>query len=109
MEGRLSQFSLRLTLIVAALAAVIVLAGLFSDAVRYACLGVVALAALLAASERHQPGGGWWVILGAGAGLSLVGAGIAELSDTVGGLIAVVGGALVVIGATVGFPVDDDS
>jgi hypothetical protein len=107
MNGALSQFSLRLVLVVAAAAAVAVLTGLFSDPVRYGCVGVMALAALVTAGERRRPGGGWWVLLGAGAGLSIVGAAVAELSDTVGGLLAVTGGALVVIAATIGFPADD--
>ncbi len=107
MEGNLSQFSLRLALIVAATAAVLVLTGIFSDPVRYVCLGVVTLATLATATERRRTGGGWWTLLAAGTVLSLVGAGLAELNDTVGGLFAVVGGALVVIAATIGFPVED--
>ena len=107
MDAGLSQFSLRLALVAAVVAAVAVLTGLFSDEIRYACLGVVARVALVTAPERRRTGGGWWTLLGAGAALSLAGAGLAELNDTVGGLIAVVGGALVVIAATIGFPVDD--
>jgi hypothetical protein len=107
MDGSLSQFSLRLLLIAAAAAAVAVLTGLFSDPVRYGCVGVMALATLATAGERRRVGGGWWTILGAGALLSAAGAGLAELNDTVGGLVAVVGGALVVIAATIGFPVDE--
>jgi hypothetical protein len=102
----LSQFSLRLALVIAAVAAVAVLTGLFSDPVRYGCLAVIALVALVTSPERRRAGGGWWALLAAGAVLSAVGAGVAELNDTIGGLIAVVGGALVVIAATVGFPVD---
>ena len=41
MGGSLSQFSLRLFLIAAAAAAVAVLTGLFSDPVRYGCVGVI--------------------------------------------------------------------
>lgn len=107
MEAGLSQFSLRLALIVATLASVVVLTGLFSDEVRYGCLGVVALTALVTASERHRAGGGWWALFGAGTVLSVAGAGLAELSETAGGLVAVAGGALVVIGATIGFPAGD--
>ena len=107
MDGSLTPFSLRIVLIVATVAAVAVLTGLFSDPIRYACLGVVALAALITAPERRRAGGGWWTLLGAGAALSIAGAGLAELNDTVGGLVAVTGGALVVIAATIGFPVDD--
>jgi hypothetical protein len=107
MDGSLSQFSLRLFLIAAAAAAVTVLTGLFSDPVRYGCVGVMALAAVATAGERRRAGGGWWTILGAGTLLSAAGAGLAELNDTLGGLVAVVGGALVVIAVTIGFPVDE--
>jgi hypothetical protein len=107
MDGSLSQFSLRLLLIVAAAAAVAVLTGLFSDPVRYGCVGVMALATLATAGERRRAGGGWWTVLGAGTLLSAAGAGLAELNDTVGGLVVVVDGALVVIAATIGFPVDE--
>jgi hypothetical protein len=106
-EGSLSQFTLRLALIVAAASSVVVLTGLFSDAVRYVCVGVVLAAAAVTVSERRRPGGGWWMLLGTGAILSVVGAGLAELNDTLGGLCAVAGGALVVIAATIGFPADD--
>jgi hypothetical protein len=105
-EG-LPQSALRTVLVLASLAAMVILAGLFSDAVRYGCLGVIVLATLITAGERSRPGGGWWMVLGAGAALSAVGAGVAELSEAVGGLIAVVGGALVVIGSVIGFPADE--
>jgi hypothetical protein len=107
MDRGLSQFSLRLALVVAAVAAVAVLTGLFSDPVRYACLGVIALATLATVTERRRQGGGWWTLLAAGAVLSIAGAALAELNDTVGGLFAVVGGAFVVIAATIGFPADE--
>ena len=105
-EG-LPQSALRTALVLASLAAMAILAGLFSDAVRYGCLGVIVLATIVSAGERSRQGGGWWTVLGAGAALSAIGAGVAELSETVGGLIAVVGGALVVIGSVIGFPADD--
>src|SRR5688500_14084572 len=106
MDASLSQFSLRLALIVATLAAVAVITGIFSDTVRYVCVGLIAVAALMTVGERRRAGGGWWPMLAAGAALSVVGAAASELNDTLGGLIAVVGGAMVVIGATVGFPAD---
>src|SRR5262245_579504 len=100
MDGGLSQFTLRLTLIAAAAVSIVVLTGLFSDGVRYGCVAVMIAAALVTATERRRPGGGWWTLLAAGALLSAAGAGLAELNDTVGGLCAVTGGALVVIAAT---------
>jgi len=107
-EGKLTLVVLRLALIAAVLAAGVILTGLFSDPVRYACLGLIAFVTLLSAGERRQPGGGWWTLLATGAGLSIAGAALAELSEGVGGLVAVVGGALVVIGATIGFPAPAD-
>lgn len=104
MDAGLSQTALRASLLIAGVAALIVLAGLFDEVVRYACLGVIVLATLICAGERRRPGGGWWILLGVGAALSVAGAALAEASETAGGLVAVVGGALVVIGATVGFP-----
>ena len=103
----LSQFWLRLALVAAAASAVAILTGVFSDPVRYACLGVMALVTLATVAERRRTGGGWWTILGAGVLLSIAGAALAELNDTVGGLVAVIGGALVVIAATIGFPAGD--
>jgi hypothetical protein len=105
-EG-LSQSALRTALVVASLAAVVILAGVFSDAVRYGCLGVVILATLVTAGERSRDGGGWWNILAIGAALSAIGAGVSEASETVGGLIAVAGGVLVVVGSVIGFPADE--
>lgn len=104
MRSGASLAVLRGTLIIAALAALVVLAGVFGDAVRYGCLALIALATLLTVTERRRPGGGWWNALGLGAGLALAGAALAEASETAGGLVTVVGGALVVIAATVGFP-----
>jgi len=103
----LSQSALRTALVFAALAAVVILAGLFTDAVRYVCLGVIVLATLVTAGERGRQGGGWWAIMGIGAALSAIGAGVSEVSETAGGLVAVAGGVLVVVGAVVGFPADE--
>lgn len=106
MNEGLSQSVLRTALVLASLAAVVILAGLFSGGVRYGCLGVIVLATLITAGERGREGGGWWTILGAGAMLSAIGAGVSEVSETVGGLVAVGGGALVVVGSVIGFPAD---
>jgi len=105
-EG-LSQSALRTALVLASLAAVVILAGLFSDVVRYVALGVIVAATIVTAGERSREGSGWWTILGAGAALSAIGAALSELTETVGGLIAVVGGVLVVVGSAIGFPADE--
>lgn len=107
MDEGLSQSVLRTALVFAALTAVVVLAGLFSDVVRYGCVGVIVVATIVTAGERSRQGGGWWNILAIGAALSAVGAGVAEASDTIGGLLAVAGGVLVVIGSVIGFPADE--
>ena len=107
MDDGLPQSALRTALVLSALAAVVILAGLFSDAVRYACLGVIVLATLVTAGERSRRGGGWWAVLAAGAVLSAAGAGVAELSETAGGLLAVAGGVLVVVSSVIGFPADE--
>ncbi len=107
MDEGLSQPALRTALVLAAVAAGVILAGLFSDTVRYVCLGLIVVVALVTAGERSRQGGGWWALLGAGAALSAIGAGVAELSEAAGGLIAVAGGVLVVVGSVVGFPADE--
>jgi len=49
---------LQLTLLTAALAAAVILTGVFSEAVAIGCLLVIALATALSARERLRPGGG---------------------------------------------------
>ena len=107
MTQGLSQSALRTALVLASLAAVVILAGLFSDAVRYGCLAVIVIATVVTAGERSRRGGGWWTVLGVGAALSAIGAALSELSETAGGLIAVAGGVLVVVAAAIGFPADE--
>ena len=102
-----SQLVLRLALLAAGAASLVVLTGALADGVRYACLGVIALATLLAAPERRRAGGGWWALLAVGAALSIAGAAIALAAETVGGLVAVVGSVLVVVAATIGFPAQE--
>jgi hypothetical protein len=94
--------------VLTAAAAVVVMAGLFSAGVRIACLAVVVAGAYLTEPERSRRGGGWWLLVGAGATLAVAGFAIAELSEpaeTEAGIVAIAGSALVIIGATVGFPV----
>jgi hypothetical protein len=47
---------------------------------------------------------GWWDLLAAGVGLSILGAHLADAAGTLGGIVAIVGAALVLVGATIGFP-----
>lgn len=96
-------------LVVTAAAAAIVMAGLLSSGARVACLGVVVAGAWLTEPERSRKGGGWWLLVGAGALLAVAGFAVAELSEpaeTVAGIVAIAGSALVIVGAAVGFPTD---
>jgi hypothetical protein len=101
----LGERGLQVGLVVAMVASVIVLLGLFSDVARVGCLVVMAGVVLLSASARAERGGGWWVLLAVGVGASIAGAVIAQGAQTIGGLIAVIGGVLVVIAAAIGLPV----
>ncbi len=97
---------LRAGLGAAALAAILVLVGAFSDAFRVGCLVAIAAVAALSYAELRRPGGGWWTLLAAGAALSVAGAANAQAADTAGGIVAVIGATLVIIGAAIGFPTD---
>lgn len=88
----------------AAIAAFIVLIGIFGTGFRIACLVLIALATLVSLALRPRDGGGWWWILVGGAVASIAGAIIAGPSATLGGVIALLGGITVIIGAAVGFP-----
>ena len=103
----MSVRSLQLTLALTAVAAAIVMAGVFSTAARIACLAVVVAGAWLTEPERSRRGGGWWMLVGSGAVLAVAGFAVAELSEraeTAAGVVAIAGSALVIIGATIGFP-----
>ncbi len=89
-------------------AAAVVMLGLFPTWARVVALAVVVAGAWLTEPERSRRGGGWWMLIGAGAALAVAGFVIAELSEpaeTAAGVIAIAGSALVLIGAAVGFPV----
>jgi uncharacterized membrane protein HdeD (DUF308 family) len=99
-----SDAVLRIALIVAAIAALIVVLGIFGTGVRVACLVLIALVTLMALALRPRDGGGWWWILAGGAVGSIAGAIIAQPSATLGGVIALLGGLLVIVAAAIGFP-----
>jgi hypothetical protein len=102
-----SDAALRVTLVVAAISALIVLLGLFGDVVRIACLVLMAAAVLLTASPRVNHGGNWWRMLAAGAAASILGAIIAQPASTLGGWIALLGGLAVIVAAAVGFAAEE--
>lgn len=97
---------LQLVLILDAAAALIVVAGAFSVAIRIACLAVMVVCAWATEPERELPGGGWWVLLAAGTLLAIAGFVVAEPLDsrTIGGLLALAGSGMTVVAAAVGFP-----
>src|SRR3954462_3796947 len=99
--------TLQLTLILTAVAAVVVMGGLLSTGARVICLAVIGVGAWLTEPERSRRGGGWWLLVGAGALLAVAGFAVAEVSEpaeTAAGVVAIAGSALVIIGATIGFP-----
>jgi hypothetical protein len=55
-----SDAALRIALVVAALAALVVVLGVFGTGVRIACLVLIALAAVIALPMRSDDGGCWW-------------------------------------------------
>jgi hypothetical protein len=106
-----SSTALRVALVVAALAAVIVIFNLFGTGFRVFCLVVIGAATLIALPERSREGGGWWWVLAAGAAASILGAIIAQPAETLGGWLALIGGLLVIVAAAIGFPreMEEDS
>ena len=103
----ISETALRVTLVVAAISALIVVLGVFEGAVRVICLVLVAAAALIASPVRAKRGGGWWWILAVGAGASIAGAIIAQPAASLGGWIALLGGLAVIVAAAVGFAIEE--
>ena len=99
-----SDAALRIALVVAAIAALVVVLGIFGTGVRIACLVLIALATVISLPLRSDDGGGWWWLLAGGAAASIAGAIIAQPSATLGGVIALLGGLAVIIGAVIGFP-----
>ena len=103
----MSTRRLQIALVATGLAALVVMAGLLSTGARIACLAVVVACALYTEPERTRRGGGWWLLVGAGAALAVAGFAAAELFDaaeTEAGIATIAGSALVIVGATAGFP-----
>lgn len=98
---------LQVALLGTAVAALVVMLGLFSTPIRVIFLAAVVAGAWATEPERSRPGGGWWTLVAAGAALTTVGFVVAEISEpaaTAAGIAAIAGSAMVVVGATIGFP-----
>ena len=98
---------LQAVLLGTAFAALVVMLGLFSTAIRVICLAAIVSGAWATEPERSRRSGGWWTLVAAGAGLTTIGFVVAEISDparTAAGIAAIAGSAMVVVGATIGFP-----
>jgi hypothetical protein len=111
MDAEGSQRSLQIVLVAAAIGAVIILLGVFGVVASVIGLVMIVGGTVLSAPSAPpagQPGRGWWTMLAAGAGISLLGALVALIADTPGGLLAAVGGVLVVVAVTLGFPLSGD-
>ena len=102
MNLRVTQFALLL----ATVASVVIIVGLFDTAASLVALGAVVLATLLAAPAGRGPGGGWWTLMAVGTLLSGIGAIVAIFSEGIGGLIALLGGVAVISGSAMGFPLE---
>jgi hypothetical protein len=99
--------TLRFSLLLAAVGALVILLRLFGDVASFA--GVVAILAGVVLSAPYAPppeapGRGWWTMLATGAGITTAAAALTVVAETVGGLLAVLGCVLVVIAVALGFP-----
>jgi hypothetical protein len=98
---------LRVSLLLAAIGAAVILLRVFGETASFAGLAAIIAGTVLAAPYApppDAPGRGWWTLLAGGAVITLVAAGLHFLSETAGGLLAVLGCVLVVIGVALGFP-----
>jgi hypothetical protein len=91
-------------LLLAAVAAVEILLGLLGTAADVIALGAIVLAMVVTAPAGRAPDGGWWSLLAAGTGVSVLGALLALVSEPVGGLVALLGAIAVLTAAAFGFP-----
>jgi hypothetical protein len=98
---------LRLSLLLAAAGAAVILLRLFGDTASFAGVLVIVAGTVLSAPYApppDAPGRGWWTMLASGATITAVAAAFTIVSDTIGGLLAVLGCVLVAIAVALGFP-----
>jgi hypothetical protein len=99
--------TLQISLLVAAVGAVVILLRLFGDVASFAGVFAIIAGTVLAAPyapPAGAPGRGWWTMLAAGAAITTIAAAVSFAAETAGGLGALVGCVLVVIAVALGFP-----
>jgi hypothetical protein len=99
--------TLQLSLLLAAIGAVVILLRLFGDVASFAGVFAIIAGTVLAAPYAPPPGApgrGWWTMLATGAAITTVAAGLSFVAETAGGLGALVGCVLVAIAVALGFP-----
>lgn len=94
----------RAALLLAAVAALEILLGLFGTAADVIALAAIVIALVVTAPAGRAAGAGWWPLLAAGTCLSVLGALLALVTGPVGGLVALLGGIAVLAAAAFGFP-----
>jgi hypothetical protein len=99
--------ALQLSLLLAAVGALVILLRLFGEIASFAGLVTIIAGTVLSAPYApppDAPGRGWWTMLASGAVITIVAAGLTLVAETAGGLLAVLGCVLVAIGVALGFP-----
>jgi hypothetical protein len=100
--------ALRLSLLLAAAGALVILLRLFGDTASFAGVAAIIAGVVLSAPYApppEAPGRGWWTMLAAGALITTVAALLSLITETAGGLLAVLGCVLVAIAVALAFPV----
>jgi hypothetical protein len=99
--------TLQVSLLLAALGAVVILLRLFGDTASFAGVFAIIGGTVLAAPyapPHGAPGRGWWTMLAVGAAITTLAAAVSLFAKTAGGLGAVLGCVLVAIAVALGFP-----
>jgi hypothetical protein len=102
---------LQLSLLLAAVGALVILLRLFGDTASFAGVVAIIIGTIFSAPYApppDAPGRGWWTMLAAGAAITLIAAGLSLVTDTAGGLLAVLGCVLVAIAVALAFPAARD-
>ena len=101
---------LQLSLLLAAAGALVILLRVFGDVASFGGLAAIVAGTVLSAPYApapDEPGRGWWTMLAAGAGITLVAGGVSLFAKTAGGLLAVLGCVLVAIAVALAFPLGE--